>query len=120
MDKVDVRLLSCGTEKNVPLFFTDMVGIASGIDEGKRELAFELANVLVIEEVLTKASMPAEDGASPQYLLTARRSVYDFFSKDYPMYATLLEGVNSADAHVFRMGADARRFLGNMAEALTE
>ena len=45
----------------IPLFYTDMVGINSMITEDKKELAFELANIMVSEEVLTGASRPAKD-----------------------------------------------------------
>ena len=41
----------------IPLFYTDMVGINSMITEDKKELAFELANILVSEEVLTDSQL---------------------------------------------------------------
>jgi thiamine pyridinylase len=76
VDEVTVRLFSYGTEKNIPLFYTDMVGISSNISEDKKELALELANVLISEEVLTEMSIPENDDDYPQYLLVARKSVY--------------------------------------------
>lgn len=119
-DDVTVRRFSYGTEKNIPLFYTDMVGISSSISEDKKECAFELANILISEEVLTGMSRPAKDGGSPQYLLTPRRSVYDALSKDYPIYSLLRENVDSAENHVFRMGAGVRQFITDMEKALSE
>ena len=52
VDKVNLRLFSYGPGKNVPLFYTDMVGIHSRISKDKKALAYDLANVLISEEVL--------------------------------------------------------------------
>ena len=117
-DDVIVRCFSYGPEKNIPLFYTDMVGIRSGIENEKKELAFELANILISGDVFTRISLPADEGGSPQYLLTSRRSVYDRLSAEYPIYGRLKEIVDSEDNHVFRIGAKAREFITAMEEAL--
>lgn len=117
-DDVILRRFSYGTGHDIPLFYTDVVGIRSDISVEKKELAFELANLLVSEEVLTKMSLPWEDGDSPQYLLTSRRSVYDAFCGDYPIYGLLKEIVDSPDNHVFRIGAHGREFITEMEAVL--
>ena len=118
-DDVDVRTFSYGSEKNIPLFYTDMVGIGAGIGEDKKEHAFELANILISEEVLTGMSAPVKDGDPPQYLLTPRKSVYDSLCKKYPIYSVLRGIVDSEENHVFRMGADVRPFITDMEKALS-
>ena len=120
VDKVNLRLFSYGPGKNVPLFYTDMVGIHSKISEDKKALAYDLANVLISEEVLSKMSRPSGGGDTPQYLLTARKSVYDSLGKDYPVYYRLKEIMMSRDNHVFRMGTGARRFIKEMEKVLYE
>ncbi len=101
----------------LPLFYTDMVGINAHISESKKELAFDLVNVLTSAEVLEQASLKT-DGSGPQYLLTSRTSVYDDLGEDYPMYRQLKQVVESPDNHVFRMGANARQYLPKMEKAL--
>lgn len=120
VDKVNLRLFSYGPGKNVPLFYTDMVGIHSKISEDKKALAYDLVNVLISEEVLSKMSRPSEGGDTPQYLLTARKSVYDSLGKEYPVYFRLKEIMMSGDNHVFRMGTGARRFIKEMEKVLYE
>ena len=119
-DEVIVRLFSYDAGRNIPLFYADAVGIRSDIGGEKKELAFELANLLISEEVLTKMSLPAEDGGVPQYLLTPRRSVYEALSGDYPIYGRLKEMLDSPENHVFRLGAGARDFIAEMGVALDE
>lgn len=119
-DDVNVRIFSYGSEKNIPLFYTDMVGISPEIDEDRKELAFELANILMSEEVLTGMSVPAKDGGSPQYLLTTRKSVYDALCMDYPIYNRLREIADSEENRVFRLGADARQFITDMEKTLSD
>lgn len=119
-EDVDVRIFSYGSEKNISLFYEDMVGISAGIDEDKKELAFELANLLISEELLTAMSASAKTDDSPQYLLTPRKSVYDALSHDYPIYNLLRDIVDSDENHVFRMGADVRQFITDMEKTLSE
>ena len=120
VDEVIIRRFSYAVGHDIPLFYTDVVGIRSDISEEKKELAFELANLLVSEEVLTKMSLPVEEGGSPQYLLMSRRSVYDTLCKDYPIYGRLKEMVDHPDNHVFRIGSHAREFINGMEAVLDE
>lgn len=119
-DDVTIRRFSYGTEKDIPLFYTDMVGISPKISEDKKELAIELANILISENVLIEMNAPAKEGDFPQYLLTSRKSVYDALGKDYPIYNILKENVDSTDNHVFRLGKNARQFLQDMEKTLSE
>ena len=119
-DDVILRRLSYGTRHDIPLFYSDVVGISSAVSEEKKAAAFELANLLTSGEVLTAMSLPGEEGGSPQYLLTPRRSVYDALSGDYPIYSHLKEIVDSPDNHIFRIGAHAREFINEMEAVLGE
>ena len=115
-----VRRFSYGSGTDIPLFYTDMVGIGVGIGEEKKALACDLANILVSAEVLTAMSRPARDGGSPQYLLTARKSVYDALSPEFPLYSLLKEVVVAPDDHVFRLGVHARQFIAEMEKTLAD
>ncbi len=119
-DDVTIRRFSYGTEKDIPLFYTDMVGINAKISEEKKELAFELANTLISENVLIEMSVPKTNEDYPQYLLTARKSVYDTLGKKYPIYNILKENVDREDNHVFRLGNGAEKFLANMEKELSD
>lgn len=116
---VTMRLFSYGAEKNIPLFYTDMVGVNSHISESKKELAFDLVNVLTSAGVLAQVSRGA-DGGSPQYLLTPRISVYDELGADYPIYRQLKQVVEDPENRAFRMGANARQYLVEMEKVLSE
>ena len=118
--QMDIRLFSYDARKNIPVFYTDLVGISAEIDEDRKELAYELANILLSEEVLTQMSMPGEEGGSPQYLLTFRSSVYDHLEKEFPIYARLKEIAENPDNHVFRAGSGVREFIKDANAALTE
>lgn len=119
-DDVDMRLFSYSDGANIPLFYADMVGINAQISERKKSLAFDLANILISEEVLTQMSAPAEDGKLPQYLLVSRKSVYDNLGKDYPIYRKLKEVVDSSDNYVFRAGVGVREFATVTEKALLD
>ena len=119
-DDVTIRRFSYGTEKDIPLFYTDMVGINAKISEEKKELAFELANTLISENVLIEMSAPKTNEDYPQYLLTARKSVYDTLGEKYPIYNILKENVDREDNHVFRLGNGAEKFLANMEKELSD
>lgn len=119
-DDVVIRRFSYAAGRDIPLFYTDVVGIRSDIGGEKKELAFELANLLISEEVLTRMSLSGEVGGTPQYLLTSRRSVYDALCWEYPIYGHLKEMVDSPDNHVFRLGYHAREFISRMEAALCE
>ena len=119
-DDVVIRRFSYAAGRDIPLFYTDVVGIRSDIGGEKKELAFELANLLISEEVLTRMSLSGEAGGTPQYLLTSRRSIYDALCWEYPIYGHLKEMVDSPDNHVFRLGDHAREFISRMEAALCE
>ncbi|MBO5534554.1 MAG: thiamine pyridinylase [Clostridia bacterium] len=119
-DDVVIRRFSYAAGRDIPLFYTDVVGIRSDIGGEKKELAFELANLLISEEVLTRMSLSGEAGGTLQYLLTSRRSVYDALCWEYPIYGHLKEMVDSPDNHVFRLGDHAREFISRMEAALCE
>ena len=95
-----------------------MVSVNSAISEEKKALALELANILISEEVLETMSLPEKEGDSPQYVLPARKSVYDALSEHYPIYSRLKEIADCPDNHVFRIGTHARQFITEMGEAL--
>ena len=119
-DDFVIRRFSYAAGRDIPLFYTDVVGIRSDIGGEKKELAFELANLLISEEVLTRMSLSGQAGGTPQYLLTSRRSVYDALCGEYPIYGHLKEMVDSPDNHVFRLGDHAREFICGMEVALCE
>ena len=117
-ENVLVRRFSYGPGKDIPLFYTDVVSVNSAISEEKKALALELANILISEEVLETMSLPEKEGDSPQYVLPARKSVYDALGEHYPIYSRLKEIADSPENHVFRIGTHARQFITEMGEAL--
>ncbi len=111
-DFVDFNLFSLSSGDNIPVFYADFAGVNANINEDKRFLAIELLNVITGKDVLIKA-------VAPQYLLTARKSVYDFLSKSDPVYAKLKSIAAIENSHIFMLRPGGRIFLKN-AEAIIE
>lgn len=76
-DDMTFHRISLSDEADIPTLFADIASINSRIDEAKKPFAIELLNLITGQEVMTKALSSGEEDQSPQYLLSARKSVYD-------------------------------------------
>lgn len=120
VNEIDFRAFSYSDSEDIPLLFADAIGVNSKIDESKKELAFDLAEIITCEETMYKVMAPEKSDGTPQYLLPARVTVYDRLKEDYPLYAGLEEIVLNPKNHLFRMGANAREYIANTKKVLPE
>ena len=80
-EDIDFRLYSMTEEKNIPLFYADLASVNANISEEKRALAIELLNLITGTDVIIRASSPKAPDQSYQYLLSARKDVYEELKK---------------------------------------
>lgn len=114
LDKIAFKLISFGDKENVPLFYTDIVGInATSVARGNRLYALKLANLLASANVMVAISKPSMDGESPQYLMPVRESVFKELGKKYPIYNAMhtLLIREKMEPRMFTMGPDSRAWI---------
>ena len=90
------------------MFYVDAAAINAKISSKKRSLALDLLNIITGTDALARAQT---NGGSPQYLLSARYSIYDAMASDYPLYAGLKKVATVPDAFVFRIKPDGDQYL---------
>ena len=100
-DEMDVRLYSMTKEKNIPLFYADLASVNANISEEKRGAAVELLNIITGTDVLVRASSPVNEEQSYQYLLSARKSVYDELGQKDNIYSELETMVSNPENRIF-------------------
>ena len=88
-NNLDFKVISYCKEDNIPVFYGDVVGVNSKIDNEKKDAAIKLANVIGNTETMVKAVSPDNNNPHPQYLLPARKSVYQTMGNVYPIYNEL-------------------------------
>lgn len=118
VDQVDFRTFSYSDRGGVPLYYADVAAINAKIDDDKKELAYDLIDILTSADTIVKANTPAQEDGAPQYLLPARISAYDRLSESYPAYARLKEIVTNPDNRIFRLGKNARVYIKNTKKVL--
>lgn len=105
---MDFRLFSMTGDENIPVFYVDAAAINAKISSKKRALALDLLNIITGTDALARAQT---NGGSPQYLLSARYSIYDAMASDYPLYEELKKIASVPDAFVFRIKPDGNDYL---------
>ena len=90
------------------LSYVDAAAINAKISSKKRALALDLLNIITGTDALARAQT---NGGSPQYLLSARYSIYDAMASDYPLYEELKKIASVPDAFVFRIKPDGNDYL---------
>ena len=98
---MDVRLFSMTDDNDIPLFFADYASVSANISEDKKDLAIELVNVITGTEVMVNALSPAVSGQTYQYLLPARKSVFDAVSETDQLYAQFRDIVTNSDIRLY-------------------
>lgn len=111
VDDIDFKVISYCKESNIPLFYGDVVGINAKIASDKKELAYKLTNLITATETMKMAISPDKSNADPQYLLPARKSVYEEMGKSYPVYKELYSIVNNSKNKLFLLGPSANEWL---------
>ena len=98
---MDVRLFSMTDDKDIPLFFVDYASVSANISKDKKDLAIELLNVITGTEVMVNALSPAVSGQTYQYLLPARKSVFDAVSEKDHLYAKFRDIITNSDIRLY-------------------
>ncbi|MBQ6520985.1 MAG: hypothetical protein IJI14_19945 [Anaerolineaceae bacterium] len=100
-DEMEVRLYSMTKEKNIPLFYADLASVNANISEEKLGAAVELLNIITGTDLLVRASSPANEEQSYQYLLSARKSVYNELGQKDNIYSELETIVSNPENRIF-------------------
>ena len=88
-------------EKNIPLFYADLASVNANISEEKLGAAVELLNIITGTDLLVRASSPANEEQSYQYLLSARKSVYNELGQKDNIYSELETIVSNPENRIF-------------------
>ena len=78
--------ISLSDQEDIPMLYADIASVNARISDDRRPLAVELVNVITGAQTMVASLAAGEEGQNPQYLLSARSSVYDVLAKDYPIY----------------------------------
>ena len=117
-NNLDFKVISYCKEDNIPVFYGDVVGVNSKIDNEKKDAAIKLANVIGNTETMVKAVSPDNNNPYPQYLLPARKSVYQTMGNVYPIYNELYSIVNQPENKLFLLGVSAEEWMNEAKENL--
>jgi len=117
-DDVTFHRISLSDEPDIPMLFADIASIHARIDDAKKPLAIELLNMITGQEAMNMALSAGQENQSPQYLLSARMSVYDMLSRDYPIYGKLKELVTDPECKVFLVRPSGRAFAEKAKQVL--
>lgn len=108
-DRLTLSKISYTDDDDIPLYYSDLVSMGADVtDQHKKELCLELMNIISDDETILALTL--QDG-SPQYLLPARKSVYQEAAEDYPQYAKPYSIVSDGDNHVLRFGSDIHDYI---------
>ena len=112
-DNIGFKVLPLSDAGGVNLFYTDVVGVSSHLERntGKKKLAIDLANLLSSTDYITSCFGPNAAGASPQYLMPVRASVFTKLSRNWPLYKDMFAIVCTSDPQPFRLGSDSRSWI---------
>ena len=88
-EHVEFHRISLSEDEDIPMLYADLASINAGIGDEKKPYALELLNLITGPDVLIRAFVPEREDQNPQYLLSARMSVYDALSAEYPVYGAL-------------------------------
>jgi thiamine pyridinylase len=83
-----IKQISFSEKENMPRLYADAVAVTSGVQGQRFEKCLELMNLISSAQTLQDLSVV--DGR-PQYLMLARKSLYDTLSARFPLYSTLKE-----------------------------
>ena len=116
-EDVTFHRISLSDAEDIPMFYADIASINAKIDESKKSLAVELLNLITGPEVMTQAIAPSKESQNPQYLFSARMSVYDALSADYPVYEKMKEIAADPKSRVFIIQPSGRALVSEAARA---
>ena len=119
VNDIDFRIFSNSDRGGVPLFSVDLAGVNAKISDDKKELAYELVDMITSEEAMAKVVMPEGKG-TPQYLLPARIHIYDPLSEASPVYGQLKVIALDPKNKFLRMGSNAHEYISNTKKELPD
>lgn len=109
---VQFRIMPLGDDADArPLFFSDVIGINSTTEQSA--LAIELANLMASTDVMVTA-MQATNGASAQYLMPTRPSIFHALGQSDPIYPRMYTMVSEANPILLNLGSNGREWVSSM------
>lgn len=115
-DTVLLKVMPLGP-KPVNLLYVDIAGIKPGLEDPKKALALELANLITGTETMVKCLKPRGDGPDQgfQYLLPVRTSVFNIVTviDNCGLYAKFYKVLRACNPRVFRVGTGIKDWLNS-------
>lgn len=107
---ITVSTISFSETENIQLFYADIASMGAHVtDPAQQALCIKLMNLLGSETFQQELCFGSED---VQYMLPARKSVYDTAREQYPVYGRLQELALAENNRIFRFGKDVHTYLG--------
>jgi thiamine pyridinylase len=110
--------ISLSDQEDTPMLYSDIASVNAHISDDRRPLAVELVNVITGTQAIVASFSAEQEGQNPQYLLSARSSVYDVLAKDYPIYGDLKGIVSDPNCRVFVIRPGSRALLEQAEEMI--
>jgi thiamine pyridinylase len=110
--------ISLSDQEDIPMLYADIASVNARISDDRRPLAVELVNVITDAQAMVASLAAGEEGQNPQYLLSARSSVYDVLAKDYPIYGDLKGIVSDPNCRVFVVRPGSRALVEQAEEMI--
>lgn len=110
-ESMEFHRIALSDGEDIPMLYADIASINSEIDEQKKPYAIELLNLMTGNEVLVQALSSTQADQFPQYLLSARLSVYDELAKTYPIYGLLKDIAADPQCKIFMVRPSGRVLL---------
>jgi thiamine pyridinylase len=110
--------ISLSDQQDIPMLYADIASVNARISDDRRPLAVELVNVITDAQAMVASLAAGEEGQNPQYLLSARSSVYDVLAKDYPIYGDLKEIASDPNCRVFIVRPGSRALVEQAEEMI--
>lgn len=120
VNEIGFKLLSYCEHSNIPLFYGDLVGVNSSVSADKKDAAIKLTDLIAASDTMVSAISPDVNNAYPQYLLPARKSVYDRLGSTFPVYAQLKVTATNPQNKLFLLGDHANSWLEDAKGKLKE
>jgi thiamine pyridinylase len=110
--------ISLSDQEDIPMLYSDIASVNASISDDKRPLAVELVNVITGTQAMVASLAAEQEGQNPQYLLSARSSVYDVLAKDYPIYGDLKGIASDPNCRVFVVRPGSRALVEQAEEMI--
>jgi thiamine pyridinylase len=121
LKQIDFNLFPLGSGKEKSVFYADMIGVSSRIEDAqKRALSVELAHLIASTEVLVKSYGPTARHANPQYVIPLRQSAFAQLAEHDEIYTRLKNRVDYADKTLYALPWSSQDWFADMQQNISD